>query len=83
MTKVVICHFYCVLTVVFFQIQFVESLNNEIVYSSPLIGTLFDDANSDVIFDINNVDANSPIVIDKMVLPLVRSITGLNVVLWG
>lgn len=52
----------------FFQIQFVESLNNEIVYSSPLIGTLFDDANSDVIFDINNVDANSPIVIDKMVL---------------
>ncbi|BFI52971.1 hypothetical protein KD3_12390 [Yersinia pseudotuberculosis] len=52
----------------FFQIQFVESLNNEIVYSSPLIGTLFDDVNSNVIFDINNVDANSPIVIDKMVL---------------
>ncbi|AHK18029.1 exotoxin [Yersinia similis] len=52
----------------FFQIQFVESLNNRIVYSSPLIGTLIDVANSDIIFDINNMDENSPIVIDKMVL---------------
>uniref|UniRef100_UPI0011A116F0 exotoxin A binding domain-containing protein n=1 Tax=Yersinia similis TaxID=367190 RepID=UPI0011A116F0 len=52
----------------FFQIQFVESLNNRVVYSSPLIGALFDVANTDIVFDINNVDENSPVIIDKMVL---------------
>ncbi|WP_033849889.1 peptidase inhibitor family I36 protein [Yersinia wautersii] len=69
----------------YFQMQFVESIGNDSVYSSPLFGVLFDVSKSNVNFNIKNTNKNNPMIIDKVVLTVgkeqhrpERSILGLS-----
>lgn len=59
----------------FFETQFIESVGHQVVYSSPLIGYLFDPNEDNIYFSIMNfnVNENKSIIVDKVIMTVEKA----------